>query len=236
MLYDTLLLDADGTLLDFDACEEVALHYTFAQNGLPYDREIKRVYQRYNDALWEQFERGEVSKEQLQQLRFARTLQHLQLPGDPKTLNRLFMQKLGQGGFTIPGAEEVLSALYGKVRMVVVTNGITATQHSRMQRSGLLPYIDRTFVSDETGSQKPHRQFFDYVFEHLPQLDPARTLMVGDTLHADMLGGQQAGLDTCWYEPTGCKSDEGLKITYRIANLCDLLTIVLSEEHAYKIR
>ena len=59
--------------------------------------------------------------------------------------------------------------------------------------------------------------------------------MVGDTLHADMLGGQQAGLDTCWYEPTGRKSDEGLKITYRIANLCDLLTIVLGEEHACKI-
>lgn len=32
------------------------------------------------------------------------------------------------------------------------------------------------------------------------------------------------------YEPTGHKSDEGLKITYRIASLQELVPIVLEEK------
>lgn len=41
---------------------------------------------------------------------------------------------------------------------------------------------------------KPFQNIFDHAFERLGDFDPERTVMVGDSLHTDILGGQVAGL------------------------------------------
>ncbi len=43
---------------------------------------------------------------------------------------------------------------------------------------------------------KPFGNIFDLAFAQLGRFDPARTIMVGDSLHTDILGGQAAGLKT----------------------------------------
>ncbi|WP_372995039.1 HAD-IIA family hydrolase [Marinobacter sp.] len=43
---------------------------------------------------------------------------------------------------------------------------------------------------------KPYQPAFDAVLEKLTGIDPADILMVGDTLHTDILGGQAAGMKT----------------------------------------
>ncbi|MDC6454361.1 HAD-IIA family hydrolase [Planktomarina temperata] len=43
---------------------------------------------------------------------------------------------------------------------------------------------------------KPFSNIFDLAFERLGNFDPNRTVMVGDSLHTDILGGQAAGIKT----------------------------------------
>ncbi|WP_286222283.1 HAD-IIA family hydrolase [Marinobacter apostichopi] len=43
---------------------------------------------------------------------------------------------------------------------------------------------------------KPFATAFEAALARLPGIDPARVLMVGDTLHTDILGGQAAGMST----------------------------------------
>ena len=43
---------------------------------------------------------------------------------------------------------------------------------------------------------KPFGNIFEMTFAHLGDIDPPRTVMVGDSLHTDILGGQAAGLKT----------------------------------------
>lgn len=56
-------------------------------------------------------------------------------------------------------------------------------------------------LADETGVApqffgKPFHNIYDLAFARLGTFDPARTLMVGDSLHTDVLGGQAAGVRT----------------------------------------
>ncbi|NVK30486.1 MAG: TIGR01459 family HAD-type hydrolase [Gammaproteobacteria bacterium] len=43
---------------------------------------------------------------------------------------------------------------------------------------------------------KPFACTYDYVFSRYSSLDPSKTLMVGDTLHTDILGANRYGIDT----------------------------------------
>ncbi|NSX54947.1 HAD-IIA family hydrolase [Parasulfitobacter algicola] len=56
-------------------------------------------------------------------------------------------------------------------------------------------------LADATGVEpeffgKPFLNIFDLAFAQLGDFDPARTIMVGDSLHTDILGGQTAGIKT----------------------------------------
>lgn len=81
----------------------------------------------------------------------------------------------------------------------MVTNGVTATQQSKLELSGLAEVMDGIFISEQVGSPKPSPAFFDYCLEHIEEQDRSRILIVGDSLTSDIKGGIQAGIPACWY-------------------------------------
>lgn len=60
--YTCLLLDADNTLLDFDAAERQALTDTLMHYELPYDEAALDTYHSVNRQLWDRLAKGELSK------------------------------------------------------------------------------------------------------------------------------------------------------------------------------
>lgn len=49
--------------------------------------------------------------------------------------------------------------------------------------------------------------------------------MVGDSLTSDIKGGNDYGIDTCWFNPTGRPADDGISPRMEIAALSDLLDL-----------
>jgi 2-haloacid dehalogenase len=76
------------------------------------------------------------------------------------------------------------------------------------------------------GAEKPNKEYFDYVFEKLGITDKKEVLMIGDSLIGDMTGGYNAGIDTCWYNPSHKPNTSGVPITYEIDNLGEIMEIV----------
>ncbi|PNB35642.1 HAD family hydrolase, partial [Pseudomonas sp. GW456-E7] len=70
----------------------------------------------------------------------------------------------------------------------------------------------------------------DYVFERIPQFSAEHTLLIGDSLTADIKGGQLAGLDTCWVNPDTKPNESEIMPTYEIRKLEELYHI-LNIEH-----
>ncbi len=225
-LYRHILLDADGTLFDFERAEEEALRQTLRRLQLPFDRAIRLSYQKINQELWEAFEKGKIDKDALKVERFSRLLGELSAPDDPQTVNQIYMTELGRCAFLIDGAEAVCRRLAPRYQLSLITNGIASVQHARIGLSPLAELMSGIFISEEIGFQKPQAGFFDYVLDALEIEDKRTALVVGDSLSADMLGGQNAGLDTCWYNPGRKAADPSVPATYEICRLEDLEQIL----------
>ena len=86
--------------------------------------------------------------------------------------------------------------------LALVTNGLTEVQRERVQRSGWSSRFTALIISEELGVAKPHPGFFQAALDALG-LPAEELLCVGDNPVSDVGGAQAAGIDACWYSPSG---------------------------------
>ena len=227
MPYSIALFDADNTLLDFTRAEHDALCACLAARGLDNSEETVSVYSAINDGHWKRLERGETIRDRLKVERFADYFTKVGYDGDPVQMARDYEFTLGQQTHLLEGALELIRDLYGKCRLYIVTNGITAVQKSRFGGCALAPYFKRCFISEQMGCAKPEKRFFDLVAAEIPGFDPKEALVIGDSLSSDIRGGINAGLDTCWFNPKGKTAPADMEITYTVSRLADIQAILL---------
>jgi 2-haloacid dehalogenase len=226
MKYAWLLLDADGTLFDYDRAEGEALRRTFETLGDGYEPRYARVYRQINAQIWQDFEQGAISQQRLRTRRFELLFEAVGVELDPARFSQQYLANLGQGTYLLDGAEEVVRALYGRVGLLIITNGLKEVQRPRLADSAIGAYMDGVVISDEVGVSKPDPRIFDIAFEKMDHPARGEVLMVGDSLTSDMPGGITYGIDTCWYNPGQRPRPPELDIRYEIQRLADLLPIV----------
>lgn len=226
--YDTVLLDADKTLFDFERSERVALAQVLAARGYSTNDETVALYLKINAALWEAAARGEIDQDFLGTERFAAFMRCLGGDHDPAQFNRDYLRALGSHGHLLPGAEEFCRTLHrAGLRLAIITNGLPEAQWGRLERSPVKPLICRMFVSMELGCQKPQREFFDKVCAELGIADRRRAVVVGDSLRDDIRGGLNAGIDTVWYNPGRLPEDPAVRPTATAENYEEMARLLL---------
>jgi len=221
--YDVFLFDADGTLFDYDKAEEHALKAMFDRCGFVYSENIRQVYRDINEKAWKDYENGIVTKTELQSVRFERLFDAMGVRRDAMEFNLQYLYELGKGSYLIDGAYEICSEIVSKGKKIyIVTNGIITTQESRIKHSLIKDYVTDFFVSEFVGYQKPQIEYFDYVFSHIQKVEKDKILIIGDSLSADIAGGNNAGIDSCWYNASGAANNTEIIPTYEIKSLYDV--------------
>jgi len=226
MKYDTLLFDADNTLWDFNLSEKFALFRVLADSGIEYDPELLETWHGVNKLVWHQLEEGLLSAEDLRWVRWERFFDKIEQKGDYKKLGEQYSMYLGTTDFMIPGAKALLDRLSSQRRLIMVTNGLKEVQRKRIQNTNIEQYFKAIVISDEIGVAKPHAAFFDHTFSLIETPEKSKTLMIGDSLNSDILGGNNYGLDTCWFNPGGKIANSGVVPKYEIKTLESLLDIL----------
>ena len=230
MPYRTLLLDADGTILDFNRSEAEAICRTLQYYRLPDTDEWIGAYQRINESMWKQLERGEISKADLRWMRFSHLLEHFKVCGDAYAMADTYIEQLSSRAYLLPGALEACQDLVKVCRLYIITNGIATVQRRRLASIPLASLIQKNYISEEIGFEKPDIRYFQAVAADIPDFDPATTLVVGDSLTSDMAGGIGAGLDTCWINPEHRQIPKHLPITFSISSMSDLPDLIMRNE------
>ncbi len=228
MRYKILLFDADGTLLDFKKAEREALSDMLREFGAACDEDVIRRYSEINDSMWKMLERGEIARGDLSRKRFELFGKEYGICQSPDLMSEKYFSALATKSFMIDGAYDVCRELRKGRRLFIITNGFKRIQDKRFAGSPLSAFFERSFISEEIGADKPARRFFEAVASAIPDFSVRDALVIGDSLSSDIAGGIDAGLDVCWYNPSGSSAPENFskKINYVISSLEELKKIV----------
>lgn len=204
MGYQYLLVDLDDTLLDYRLAERLSLLETFAAMGKQADEGLCVRYSAINAELWALKEQGVITRSQLRHARFARLLSEAELPVElADEMNRIYSGRLRLHGETVGGARELLQSLHRHMKIAAVTNGVTAVQRSRLNRTDLPQWLDAVIISEEVGLHKPDPAMVFCGLDALHCTDPRRAILLGDSLNADIAAANAAGIDSIWLAPEG---------------------------------
>ena len=221
-MIEFLFLDLDDTILDFQKAEKIAISKTLAAFGAEVTDELLHRYHLINKAHWEKLEKGELTREQVLTGRFQVLFHELGIPVDSTACARAYEENLAIGHYFLPGAEETVAYLSRHYRLFLASNGTASVQKGRMTSANLYRFFERVYVSQEIGYNKPSKAYFDACFAQISDFDPQKAIMVGDSLTSDILGGINAGIATCWVNPTGAPARPDIRPDHEIASITEL--------------
>lgn len=223
--YELFLFDADDTLFDFQASERHAFFNVLQQFGIHQDQDvIFATYRQQSAHHWSRFEKGEITQAALKVGRFQQTLAfHGLEKKDAQAMSEAYLHTLPDKVVLIEHAKEVCEHLSQRGEVGILTNGIAKVQKRRLESSGLAPFVSFMAISEDSGYAKPDRRFFEYGVKMAKSFLPHKTLMIGDRLETDIVGGHGFGLDTCWFNPRKAKRGEFQAPKFEIHHLSELI-------------
>lgn len=227
MKYNTILMDADDTLLDFKLAEHNALIKTLKSFSIDFNDTVISAYSRINDGYWKRLEKGEVTKVALRIKRFEDLCTEFGYKCDASQMASAYESALSEMAYVLDGADELCRALSQKYRIYIVTNGIKEVQKERLKGSKINGMFLDAFVSEEIGYEKPRVEYFERVADKISDFDKSKTVIIGDSLSSDIKGGIAFGIDTCWYNPKGKEKPSDIDITYIASSFDDIKKLFL---------
>lgn len=179
------------------------------------------MYKSINEKMWDDYEKGKISKEYLRTKRYYKTLLSFGI-NDKKlseTIGEFYVRESPKKTNLFPDAIETLHYLGEKYKMHIITNGFVEVQYLKLKNSGLREYFEKIIISEEVGSNKPEKKIFRYALTSAGA-KKQESIMIGDNLGTDILGARNSGLDQCFFNPE--KKEHGENVTYEISSLIEL--------------
>lgn len=203
-----ILWDFDNTLLDFSIAEKKAILATFDKMNLgKCTQKMINRYVRISDLYWYKIQCKEIDKDTALVKRYEDFFTEYGIDKKyAKEFNEKYSLALADTIVYNDHSMELLNKFKKDYKQYIVSNGVKSVQQSRLKASGFDKVVDGCFISDDIGYEKPSKEFFDYVFSHIEQVDKKDIMIVGDSLTSDIKGGKNVGIKTCWYNPKkeGC--------------------------------
>ena len=152
----------------------------------------------YNHRIRDAIEGTDITFEQFQEKRIFFAKQNLK--GDLEAIKYFGLEKIPwhkEDEVPYPDAEDVLKYLYGQgYKLGIIANQSPGTAE-RLERWGLLKYIDAVAASAELGVSKPDRAIFDKALE-MTGCKAQEAVMIGDRLDNDIIPAKKLGMKTIW--------------------------------------
>ena len=96
------------------------------------------------------------------------------------------------------------------IRILIASDATAMQQFLKLERLGLISYVDAMVTSEEAGVEKPHPKFFERCNEK-SKCRPNEVLFIGDNPEKDYSGASLAGYHALWYNPLNKPNDKKIE-------------------------
>jgi putative hydrolase of the HAD superfamily len=230
MNYRHIFFDLDHTIWDFDKNAEETLHelyhhYGLKELGLHSADQFIETYTAHNHRLWAEYHVGKITKDYLREMRFKQTF--LDLGVHPDVVPTAFEDDYVRLGPTklnlFPGAHETLTYLKEKYTLHLISNGFRESTEMKVSRTNLAQYFDSVIISEVVGVNKPDKAIFEHALNLAGATKP-ESVMIGDSIEADIMGAMNFGMDAIYFNPAGLDKPEVVKVEIR--SLGELMSLL----------
>ncbi len=197
-----IFFDLDHTLWDFETNSAKTFEFIFNQSKIDVNlNDFLSHYIPINHKYWKLYREEKISKSKLRYGRLKEAFDGLEyaIPDDMiHHLSETYIDNLSNYNTLFDGAIEVLNYLVSKYQLHILTNGFDEVQFKKLKKSEILHYFDKVITSESVGVKKPNPLIFNYALE-VAKAESKNSMMIGDNLEADIIGAQQIGMQTIFF-------------------------------------
>ena len=230
MRYKHIFFDLDHTIWDFDKNAEETLNelyhvYALKDIGLLSADVFIETYTRNNHKLWAEYHIGNITKDYLRENRFRQTFSELGLAEEliPLEFENDYVRICPTKTNLFPSAHETLSYLQDKYVLHLISNGFKESTELKIATTGLAVYFKSIIISEIVGVNKPDKRIFEFALANA-EAQKHESLMIGDSVEADIRGAQDFGMDAIYFNPLGKEKPEDVK--QQIIHLQELIDLL----------
>ncbi|MFH6602269.1 YjjG family noncanonical pyrimidine nucleotidase [Maribacter algicola] len=191
-----VFFDLDHTLWDFEKNSYLTFEKILAENGIDVDlNSFLEIYVPLNLSFWKLYREEKISKTELRYQRLKTVFDRLDYFIADETIDLLaneYIRHLCTFDHVFPNTTEILEYLSPNYKLHIITNGFQEIQEKKLENSNIRGYFDQVVNSEMAGVKKPNPIIFELALERAGAT-PQKSLMIGDSLEADIMGAQAVG-------------------------------------------
>ena len=218
-----VFFDLDHTLWDFEKNSDLAFQKIFKKQKIELNlNNFLEVYKPLNLQYWKLYREEKVTKSELRYQRLKKTFEAVNYSISDILIDEIadqYIEFLPHFNYLFDGTFEILDYLKEKYSLHIITNGFEEIQTKKMESSKISHYFNAIITSESVGVKKPNPK----VFYHALKVAGAKqenSIMIGDSIEADVLGALNIGVDAIH-----CNFDNKKNIDYNFKSITSLLEL-----------
>jgi len=232
MTYEAVFVDLDDTLYPYPECNEAGKQAAWeTAKDMGYDSSREAFEELYLESRREvKRELAGTASAHERFLYFKRAIQihtGTHSAKDALALGEAYWNAYVEEMELFDGVVETLADLQDAgLDVAVVTNLTTRIQMKKIEKLGIDDHVDLVMTSEETGREKPSSVMYTLPMAQL-DIKPSETVMVGDSVSADVEGGNALGLTTVLFNSEAGDLSGRRQPDHRIESFPEITEVVL---------
>lgn len=202
MFYKGIIFDLDNTLYDYDLCHNKSINkvfnYLIQNNSSLHFDYIKDLYENISKNL--KYELGFTASSHNKSIYFKQLLEKLNIGFSQfQIINDLYWETFYENVVCFDGVHDFIR--WNKkngIKIGILTDYETEYQIIKLEKLGLLEYIDCILTSEEVGIEKPSSKMFYTILQKM-NLTSFDVIMIGDNYEKDIRGSNNMNILSYWF-------------------------------------
>ncbi len=221
-----IFFDLDHTLWDFERNSALTFETIFRKHAINVNlTEFLKHYVPVNMKYWALYREDKIDQATLRYKRLKEVFDLVPFQvsdADIHLISEEYIKYLPTFNHLFDGAIDVLDYLKPKYNLHIITNGFQEVQNGKLKNAKIEHYFTTVTNSEMAGVKKPNPKIFEFALQ-LAKAEKSNSLMVGDSLEADMEGAKNIGLDALFFNENKTEEPHSFPQIYHLSELKNIL-------------